>query len=139
MPPVVVTGRHRPHEVTLLAFSALLGMAFVVGARPPGSVEQLMPGWMRWGWYLLLLTSGTVGLASLAFRDIYTALTMERAAMFGQAAAFTMYGLAIFALGGWRGLAAGALCVALAVASMWRLRQVHRDLRLMRQPGVGGA
>jgi hypothetical protein len=135
VPPVVVTGRHRPHEVTLLVFCALLGVAFVAGARPPGSVEEAIPSWLRWTWYLLLLVSGTAGLVSLLLRDVYLALVMERGAMFGQAAAFTVYALAIFALGGWQGLAAGGLCAALATASVWRFRQVSRDIRLVRRTG----
>jgi hypothetical protein len=137
-PPVVVTGRHRPHEVALLAFSVVLGLAFVVGAKPPGSIESLMPGWFRWGWYVLLLASGVAGLAGFfAIRDVYSALTLERAAMWGQAAAFAIYALAILVLGGWRGVAAGGLCVALAVASVWRLRQVGREIDAVRAAAEG--
>lgn len=132
MPPVVVTGRHRPHEVALLGFSALLGLAFVVGLKPPGSIELLMPGWLRWSWYLLLLASGLVGVVSVLLDDVYAALTCERAAMWGQSAAWTIYALAIFALGGWRGVAAGGLCFVLALASVVRLRQIFRELRLLR-------
>lgn len=137
MSPVVVTGRHRPHEVALLAFSTLLGIAFVVGAKPPGSIEELMPAWLRWSWYLLLLVSGLVGIAGVVLNDVYTSLACERAAMWGQAAAFTIYALAILVLGGWRGLAAGGLCVALAAASAWRLRQVFAEMRSMREAAEG--
>ena len=132
MPPVVVTGRHRPHEVTILLFSAFVGLAFIVGAKAPGSVEEVLPVWLRWAWYLLLLTSGLVGLAGLLMRDVYTTLTFERAAMWGQSAAFAIYALAIFTLAGWRGLAAGGLCTAFASASAWRLRQVSRDVATLR-------
>lgn len=137
MQPVVVTGRHRPHEVMFLLYSAVLGLMLVFGAKPPGSIEALMPGWLRWSWYVLLLGSGVVGVAGLVVRDIYTSLTLERAAMWGQAAAFTIYALGIFGFGGWRGLAAGALCVSLAAASGWRLRQIGREMTLVRQAVQG--
>jgi hypothetical protein len=130
---VVVTGRHRPHEVTFLIYSALLGLALLAGAWPPGSIEQLMPGWIRWTWYVLLAGSGLVGVASFLLRDIYTALTFERAAMVGQVSAFGLYGMAIFVVAGWRGLAAGGLCLSWALASAWRWRQIVREMRLVRQ------
>lgn len=120
----------------LLVFSALLGAAFVVGARPPGSIEALMPGWMRWTWYVLLLISGAVGVASFLRRDIYTVLTLERAAMWGQAAAFAGYALGILTFGGQQGLAAGGLCIALAAASVWRLRQIGIELGQYQRAGV---
>jgi hypothetical protein len=137
VPPVVVAGRHRPHEVALLAFSAVLGLAFVIGAKPPGAIESQMPGWLRWTWYLLLLASGVVGIVSIVLDDIYAALTCERAAMWGQSAAWSIYALGIFALGGWRGLAAGGLCLVLAAASVARLRQIFREMRLLREAVEG--
>lgn len=133
MPALVVTGRHRPHEFAFLIYSALLGAAFLVGARTPGSIDLLMPGWIRWTWYVLLLGSGLVGTASFAVREVYTALTLERAAMVGQVAAFGLYALAIFALAGWQGLAAGGLCASWAAASAWRLRQIGQEMRLVRR------
>lgn len=138
MPPVVVSGRHRPHEVMFLAYSALLGLVFVAGAKAPGSMEQLMPGWFRWTWYLLLFASGVVGVVSFAVRDLYVALTLERTAMFGQVVAFAVYALGIFVLGGWRGLAAGGLCVSLAAASAWRLWQVNREIRAVQRAVEAG-
>lgn len=138
MQPVVVTGRHRPHEVTFLVYSMLLGLAFVVGARAPGSIEAVLPAWLRWAWYVLLLVSGAVGVAGVLLRDVYNALILERTAMWGQAAAWGVYALAIFALGGWRGLAAGGLCLSLAVASVWRLRQVIREIGLVRRAAESG-
>lgn len=137
MPPVVVTGRHRPHEVVFLAYSALLGLAFVVGAKPPGTVEQLLPDWVLWVWYVLLLISGAVGIVSMPVRDPYVGLTLERAAMWGQSAAFSMYSVAIFAVGGQSGVFAGGLCLSLAGASVWRMRQIRRELTLVREAAGG--
>jgi hypothetical protein len=133
VPAVVVTGRHRPHEFTFLVYSALLGFIFLIGARAPGSIDVLMPDGIRWTWYVLLFGSGAVGIASFVVREVYIALTLERAAMVGQVAAFALYALAIFALAGWQGLAAGGLCASWAAASVWRLRQVGQELKLIRE------
>lgn len=134
MTPVVVTGRHRPHEVWFLAFSAAIGVAFVAGIGPPGTVEQLMPGWVIWTWYVLLLISGVTGLASLVLRYPYQALVLERAAMWGQAAAPALYGLALLRFGHTALFAVG-FCVAWSAASVWRMVQISQELRLIRRAG----
>lgn len=129
---VVVTGRGRPHEAFMLAASTLLGAALLAGATPPASVEQQLPGWIRWTWYLLLLISGSVGLAGLAWREPYVALVLERAAMVGQAAAPALYALALVGFGRWAALASGVLLAAWSAASAWRLVQVVREIRDVR-------
>lgn len=133
MPSVILSGRHRPHEAMLLTVSLLLGVAYLVGAKPPGSLEQLLPGWMRWTWYALLAAGGALGLAGIAIRHPYQSLALERAAMWGQAAAWAMYALALAGYGRAQGLAAASLCAGLAVASVWRMAQIHHDLRALRR------
>lgn len=117
--PIVVTGRHRPHEVAFLALSAITGAAFAAGVKPPTSVETLMPRWVLWAWYLLLLllASGIIGLASFTIADPYRALVLERAAMWGQTAAPALYGLALSAAWGRPALFTIAFFLAWTVAS----------------------
>lgn len=133
--PIVVTGRHRPHEVVFLAFSALAGAAFVAGVKPPSSLEVLVPVWILWTWFLLLLASGVIGLVSFTRRDPYQALVLERAAMVGHIAAPAVYGLALLATGAATALFAGAFFAAWAGASAWRLVQVNQGIRALRQAG----
>lgn len=133
--PIVVTGRHRPHEVLFLAFSALIGAAFVLGAKPPGTLESLLDAWILWTWYVLLLASGAIGLVSFALRDPFQALVLERAAMVGHVAAPTMYGLALLVTGEAAALFAGAFCLTWAAASAWRGWQVQQGIRALRQAG----
>ncbi|WP_229401905.1 hypothetical protein [Micromonospora okii] len=138
MATIVVTGRHRPHEVMFLVLSALVGVLFVAGARPPTSLEQLVAPWVLWTWYLLLLGSGVIGLVSIALPDAYRALVLELAAMHGQAAAPLLYGLALLSTGsGAVGFAAG-FCAAWAAASVWRGWQVWQGMRVLRQAGDTG-
>lgn len=133
--PIVVTGRHRPHEVAFLALSAITGAAFTSGVKPPTSVEMLMPRWVLWTWYLLLLASGIIGLASFTLADPYRALVLERAAMWGQTAAPALYGLALSAAWGRVALFTIAFFFAWTVASGVRLWQIESDIRALRQGG----
>jgi hypothetical protein len=133
--PVVITGRHRPHEVVFLAFSALVGAAFVAGVKPPSSVETLVPTWILWTWYLLLLASGAIGLVSFTLADMYRALVLERAAMFGHVAAPALYGVALLSTRAGTAFFAGAFFTAWACASAWRLWQVNQGIRALRQAG----
>ncbi|TDB93484.1 hypothetical protein E1091_11840 [Micromonospora fluostatini] len=135
MQAIVVTGRHRPHEVMLLVLSAILGALFVAGAHPPTTVQQLVDPWVLWAWYLLLLGSGLLGLASIALPTTHRALTLELAAMYGQTAAPLIYGVALASTGSAAvGFAAG-FCLAWAAASAWRGWQVWRSIRALRQAG----
>jgi len=133
--PIVVTGRGRPHEAVFLAFSAVVGAAFAAGLKAPSSLEQLVADWILWTWYLLLLVSGVIGLASLVIGDLYRALVLERAAMIGQVAAPALYGLALLATGLATALFAGAFFAAWSAASAWRLWQVNQGIRALRQAG----
>ncbi|WP_416902769.1 hypothetical protein [Micromonospora echinospora] len=136
--PILVTGRHRPHEVLFLAFSAAVGGAFAVGARPPTTIEQLVPGWVLWSWYLLLLASGVIGLIGVAQANPYRALVLELAAMHGQVAAPLLYGLALLSTGQPTVGFAAAFCLTWAAASAWRGWQAYRGIRLLRQVGQAG-
>ncbi|MDG4792022.1 hypothetical protein O7626_40110 [Micromonospora sp. WMMD1102] len=131
--PIVVTGRHRPHEVVFLAFSAVVGAAFVVGLKPPGSLERLVEPWILWTWYLLLLASGVIGLVSFAIADPYRALVLERAAMIGQISAPAVYGIGLASTGNRSAIFVGAFVAAWAAASGWRLWQVNQSMRALRQ------
>jgi hypothetical protein len=136
--PILVTGRHRPHEVLFLAFSTAIGIAFLVGARPPNAIEQLVPGWVLWSWYLLLLASGGIGLIGIAQANAYRALVLELAAMHGQVAAPLLYGLALLSTGQPSVGFAATFCLTWAGASAWRGWQAYRGIRVLRQVGQSG-
>lgn len=135
VPTIVVTGRHRPHEVLFLVLSTAAGAAFVLGAKPPTTVQQLVGPWVLWTWYLLLLASGVIGLISIVQPDTYRALVLESAAMVGQTAAPLLYGLALLASGVPAAGFAVAFCLTWAGASAWRAWQVWRAMRVLQQAG----
>ncbi|HEX2549980.1 MAG TPA: hypothetical protein VHK64_00170, partial [Nocardioidaceae bacterium] len=58
----ILAGRHRPHELLLLAVSLVTGIAYTVGAPPPSSVAAALPGWAVDVWAVGLAVSGALGL-----------------------------------------------------------------------------
>ncbi|WP_238432749.1 hypothetical protein [Micromonospora tarensis] len=116
-----------------LVLSAGGGAAFVAGAKPPTTVEQLFPPWLLWTWYLLLLGSGAIGLISIALPNTYRALVLELAAMHGQTAAPLLYGLALLSSQVPAAGFAVAFFLGWSVASGWRGWQVWLGIRAVRQ------
>lgn len=131
---VILSGRHRPHEMVLLLFSAMIGFADTLGAPPPQSVAAVMPGWYVKVWAVGLLVSGVVGLLGilLPLRPD-RGLWVEFGAMLigGGALIITTASIVQYA-----GLAKGAFgagfCAAWALANLWRAGQIWRNLREIR-------
>lgn len=122
-PVVVVSGRHRPHEILLIIVSILTGVAYTVGAPPPTSIAALLPGWALLVWSIGLAVSGVIGLAGVLW-----SLRIEAAGMLLGTGALIWYAAAVAPFG-WRGLLAGAISVAWAGANLWRALQIRQDLR----------
>lgn len=126
-PLVVVSGRHRPHELLLLVVSLVTGVAYTIGAPPPTSVAALMPAWALHVWSAGLVASGVIGLVGALSRRSWS-LQVEQAGMLIGAASLIWYTAAVVGFG-WRALLAGAISVAWAGANVVRAWQIRRDLR----------
>lgn len=122
-PLVVVSGRHRPHEVLLLVVAVVTGVAYTVGAPPPTSVAALLPGWAQLVWSTGLGLSGIVGLFG-----VLRSPRIEAAGMLLGTAAMIWYAVAVAPFG-WRALLAGAIAAAWAGANLWRALQIRYDLK----------
>lgn len=121
-PLVVISGRHRPHEILLLAVQVITGVAYSIGAPPPTSMAALMPAWALLVWAVGLAVSGVLGLAGVVWSP-----RVEAAAMLIGAAALIWYAGALVPFG-WRALLAGAISIAWAAANLWRALQIRNDL-----------
>jgi len=118
----------------LLIWSLIVGVAFLLGAPPPGSIAMLMPRWETLAWASGLLLSGVVGLIGVWWRDWENSMRLEQAAMLFGAAAILMYCVSAFSIAGWRALFAGGLTGTWCAANLWRANQIRRDLRGLRRP-----
>lgn len=121
--PVIIAGRHRPHEILLLVVSIVTGVAYTIGAPPPNSVSALLPAPALLVWSIGLAASGVIGLVGVAW-----SLRFEAAGMLLGSAALIWY-VAAVAPFGWRALLAGAISSAWAGANLWRALQIFLDLR----------
>jgi hypothetical protein len=130
-PVVIVSGRHRPHEILFLVVSVVVGVAYTAGAPPPTSVAALLPGWTVRVWAVGLAVSGLLGAAGLVARAAW-ALQLEQAAMLIGAGALVWYTAAVAPFG-WRALFAGCISAAWAGANLWRAAQIRRDLKASRR------
>lgn len=128
---LVVAGRRRPHELLLLLFSLLIGLAYTLGSPPPQSVAASMPEWNVRLWAVGLLVSGAVGLAGAVLPlRLDRGLWAEFGAMLIGAGALLMATAAIFQYGGIaRGSFGAGFCLAWMLANLWRALQILRDLR----------
>jgi hypothetical protein len=114
----------------LLAVSVLVGVAFILGSPPPGSLATSLPGWEIHAWAIAMLGSGVVGLFGQSVRrDVGLSLRLEMGAMLVGSGALLLYTTAVFAVGGWRGLVAGGITAAWTAANVWRVAQIRADLK----------
>jgi hypothetical protein len=118
--------RRHPMVMFLYALATLSGLVFVVGAAPPRSVDQLLPGTLVWMWNLALLAGGGTGLAATLLRDPLTGLLVERSAMLPLAAAALAYTMALVALGNVTVVLSAGIILAFAAAAIWRAVQITR-------------
>lgn len=131
MQPIVVVGRHRPHELLFLGLSVLTGAVYLGGLAPtPNTVAAVLPSWEIPLWAALLLASGVTGLAGCLWpRNVTLGLRVEAGAMLLGAAALLLYATSVFVVGGLHGLFAGGSAVAWMAANIARAAQILRDLR----------
>jgi hypothetical protein len=133
---LIVPGRQRPHQVIILAFATLSGVAFAFRQAPePSSLDRYLSHWTLGIWYTLLLFGGVIGLAgSFWRRNPYKGLLMEWASMVMLTSALTLYAVAIFVAAGVAGLGAGGSVLAWAASCAWRWGQIRNDLKALRRP-----
>lgn len=128
---VVVSGRHRPHELVFLGLSVLLGATYLLGAPPPASVVALMPHWVVLLWAAGLAFSGLVGLLALLVfgRWLESSLMAEAGAMLVGAGALVLLDAATISVASIHTSVFGiGFVLAWALANLVRVAQIRREL-----------
>lgn len=130
---VILSGRHRPHELFLFGISVILGLSYLFGSPPPNSLAAELPAVVFKAWAVALLVSGGFGLFGCLApaRHREAGLQIERGALLINAGAVAIYTTVLFAFGGWRALGAGLIAAAWAAANIARAVQISNDLRAM--------
>lgn len=129
-----------PYELTFMALSMLLGIAYLTTVPAPSTVGALMPGWVVAGWAWTLLATGALGLVGCLWRGrLLVSLGLERSALLGQTGALliiagaTLSAWAAGDLGAFPALGIG-FSAAWMASNVWRLRQIGAALRMLHRP-----
>lgn len=132
---IVITGRHRPHELLLLVYGTFIGITTLAGERT--AVSALMPTWVVTLWALCFVLSGIVGLFGAWWRSsIVRGLWLELGGMLLGAAATALYSASVFTIiKGWQGIIGSGLVAAWGIANMWRATQIRLDLKKITEAG----
>ncbi|MGW4465377.1 hypothetical protein [Micromonospora sp. NPDC004704] len=132
---MIVSGRH-PFETTLLLAAIVCGSSLLVVDTRPLSVTVAMPLAVQATWEVGLIIAGLAGLVGIRWRgQLSTGLGVELGAIVLFGTTTGMYALAVFAITGLAGLAAGTFIAAASIASYWRCYQIIRDLRRLARVG----
>lgn len=126
---LILSGRHRPIEVTFLVASLLLGIFGLI--RPARTVQQLdeMIGF-GFLWYIGIAVGAIISLVSLFFKMPLN-LLWERIGLVIIATFFLGYSFATTMFFGWPGLQGSILIINFGVGAALRAWQISQDLRLL--------
>ncbi|RKR90981.1 hypothetical protein BDK92_5365 [Micromonospora pisi] len=135
-PVLIISGRH-PFEVTLLAAAVVCGVGLLLSDARPRSVTVAMPLTVQATWEIGLIVGGVLGLVGVSWRgQLSTGLGLELGAIVLFGTTTGMYAIALLAISGRSGLAAGTFVAAVSAASYWRTVQIVRDLRRLARVGT---
>jgi len=127
-PVLVLAGKRNPHEQLLLAFGALSGASFLFGAPEPASIAASMPGFVVTLWAAGLVIAGVVGLVGCWWRG-ERGQVLEAGGLLVGAGSLLMYATAALSVAGVRALFPAGVILAWLAANLWRVVQIHRELR----------
>lgn len=120
--------RH-PFEVMIFAVALLQGTTFVFGRVPPSVAAINLEPAVLVLWGFCLMFAGAMGIASAAWRDIDTAVLLERIAVGTLGVAAPCYALAILSSTGLDGLAASYTPMMTVPFAFWRMAQIQAVFR----------
>lgn len=128
---MLISRRRDPPELMLLVLCLLSGVSFLVGvAPPPRSVESVMPTWLVFGWYTLLVVAGAIGATGNLWPGrVTTALRLRLAGQMFAAGPAAAYAIAAFSFVGIHALASGGLIVVWACMCAWQALILYADVR----------
>lgn len=130
---VVLTGRHRPHELLLLVLSTVSGLSYLIAAPPPTSLAASLPRQFTYVWAGMLAVSGIAGLLGCGWRsDPERGLLIEQGAMVLGSSALLLYGAAIVNIAGARGAFGAGIAFVWVLANLARATQIYQDLKTVR-------
>lgn len=128
-----MSGRH-PFELYLLYLTLLVSVPIVLGAAPrPGSVADLLPDLMAWGWSLILAVGSAVALLGIFWRERVTGLIAEQVGLVLVGVATLAYTVMVFHAVGDDGLVQIAIVGGYGASCIRRYFQIQQILDVAHQ------
>ena len=135
-PTLIVSARHRPLELAVLSISLIASLTSVFNIRPTrtlSAIEAFLPGY-AWIWYAGTAAGALAGLVS-AFMKIPDCLLLERIGLYILVTFWFGYGFAALTIVGAGGLAGSLYLMGFAVGGIFRISQLHRDIKMLKGEG----
>lgn len=127
----VPPSRH-PFQIWVLAACALSGFSTVFNLGSPKTLDDLLPAFWVTIWGITLMIGGTAGLVAAWLPDAITGRLLERLALAGIGGMAVVYAGVILQQVGYRiGATTVILLLSVSAASVWRIRQLNREIRLL--------
>jgi hypothetical protein len=127
---VVTVGWQRPHEILFILLSAVLGVAYLIGAPPPQSVVAMISPSLVHVWAAGLTVGGLLGMIAVGgWGGQRRSLRIEQAAMLNTAVALCVAASTIMQSAGSRGSFGVGFSFAWAMANVARAWMIQADLR----------
>lgn len=123
-----------PFEVIFSAVFAVSGVAQLIQGPTPGAAAELLPGWFRVLWLVMLIAGSLAILFGVYYRDPVTSMFTESVGLLAVALSLLVYGSGIIWVS-WDGgpgagsVMAGPMTLVLASAFYWKRRQILRATR----------
>ena len=135
----VLTSQWRPHELLLLGYGFLVGVATLVSDHEPDSIMAKVPGWLATLWAIAFIISGIAGIIGHVWRSqIMRSLRLELGGMLVGAGATLLYAFAtVSVLHTWQGILGASILGAWTGANLWRAGQIFTDLKRIKAAATG--
>lgn len=125
--------RRDPRELMLLGLCLLSGLSYVAGGDGPSSVEEVMPGWLVYAWYVALVAAGVVGIVGNVWRGhLGTALLIRLAGQLLAAGPAGAYSVTALVFAGLPALYPAGIVLGFAGACLWTAKYLAEDVRILR-------
>lgn len=118
-----------PDTVFVTTLLLVAGIGLLVAGVEPGSVQDLVPGWVAKVWAVIMSIAAALTLSGAMWPRYVSGLLIEGVGRVMLGPASLAYAVAIGRAAGIEGGISMGLLVALALSSAWRVYQIIQEIR----------
>lgn len=105
-------------------------LGLLAGQESDNPIDLLLPGWLVFLWYALLLVGAIVSFVGICIPEVVTSLICERAGLTALMPAAAVYGVFVIMQG--HSYVSGVTVEVFALSCLWRGLQIRAELRHIR-------